>query len=50
MIVFLKELYRFFKNKKKYWLLPFFLALGLLGILIAFSNHAIVSQFVYPLF
>lgn len=47
---FLRELWRFTRTQKKFWLIPFFVALGLLGLLIAFGQSWVMLRFIYPLF
>lgn len=50
MSEFLKELWLYARERKKYWLLPLIAILTLMGFLI-FSTHAIVSSpFIYSLF
>lgn len=47
---FLIELWSFMKARKKFWLLPIFLALALLGGLIAITSGSAVAPFIYTLF
>jgi len=47
---FIKELWKYFITRKKYWLLPVFLMLGLLGGLILLSQGSSVAPFIYALF
>lgn len=50
MSEFLKELWLYARERKKYWLLPLIAILTLMGFLI-FSTQAIVSSpFIYSLF
>jgi len=44
------ELWRFMKERKKFWLLPIILCLVLLGTLIALSSSSAVAPFIYTLF
>lgn len=46
---FIKDLFLFLKERKKWWLLPLFIFLLLIGLIIAFSSSAI-APFVYTLF
>jgi len=46
---FIKDLFLFFKERKKWWLLPLFVFLLIIGLIIAFSNSAI-APFIYTLF
>ncbi|MDP6902879.1 MAG: DUF5989 family protein [Verrucomicrobiota bacterium] len=50
MMEFLKDLYAFMKERKKYWLIPIILVLLLLGVLIVFSQGSAVAPFIYTLF
>jgi hypothetical protein len=47
---FLKELWDFLKHRKKWWLLPIFVVLLLVGSLIVFSSGSAVAPFIYTLF
>ena len=50
MLSFLKEFWDFLKERKKYWLLPIILVLGLFGILIVLSQGSAVAPFIYTIF
>jgi hypothetical protein len=50
MSEFLKELWDFMKERKKFWLLPIILVLVLLGSLIFLTQGSAVAPFVYTLF
>jgi hypothetical protein len=47
---FLRELWRFMRVRKKYWLLPILLVLALLGALIVLTQGTAVAPFIYTLF
>ena len=47
---FLKELWAFMKDSKKFWLLPIILVLVLLGSSIVFTQGSAVAPFIYTLF
>jgi hypothetical protein len=47
---FIKELWHFMRVRKKFWLLPIFLVLGLFGALIVMSQGSAVAPFIYTLF
>ena len=47
---FLKELWEFFKVRKKYWLLPIIIVLVLFGGLIILSQGSVVAPFIYAIF
>ncbi len=50
MISFLKEFWDFIKVRKKYWLLPILIVLGLFGGLIILSQGSAVAPFIYAIF
>jgi hypothetical protein len=45
----LAELWDFLVHNKKWWLLPIFIVLGLVGLLVLLSSSA-AAPFIYPLF
>jgi hypothetical protein len=45
-----KELWDFFKTRKKLWLMPVIILLLLLGLLIIFTESSALAPFVYTLF
>ncbi|MDC1536972.1 DUF5989 family protein [Candidatus Thioglobus sp.] len=47
---FIKELWMFFKVRKKFWLFPIFLVLLIFGGLIILSQGSAVAPFIYTLF
>jgi hypothetical protein len=47
---FLKDLWGFLKERKKYWLLPIILTLILFGGLIVLTSGSAVAPFIYTLF
>lgn len=47
---FLKDMYEFLMERKKWWLLPIILALLILGLLLIFAESSAVAPFVYPMF
>ncbi len=47
---FLKDLWLFLKERKKFWLVPMALILLLLGVLIVFGGSSAVAPFIYTLF
>jgi len=44
------EFWEFLKVRKRYWLLPIVLVLGLLSALIVFTQTSAVAPFIYTLF
>jgi len=47
---FIKDLWGFLKNRKKFWLLPIIMILLGFGILIVFSAGSAIAPFIYTLF
>ena len=47
---FIKDLWLFFKHRKKYWLLPIMIMMALLGVLIVLAQGSAVAPFIYTLF
>jgi Family of unknown function (DUF5989) len=50
MIDFLRELWAFMKERKKFWLLPIIVILLLLGGLLVLAQGSAVAPFIYTLF
>ena len=50
MLSFLKEFFDFLKERKKYWLLPIIIVLGLFGIIIVLSQGSAIAPFIYTIF
>ena len=50
MLSFLKEFGDFLIERKKYWLLPIIIILGLFGMLIVLSQGSAVAPFIYTIF
>jgi hypothetical protein len=46
----IKELWMFLRVRRKVWLWPIFLAMGLLGVLIVLAQGSAVAPFIYTLF
>ena len=47
---FLKDLWGFMRERKKYWLAPIIIVLLLLGVLVVFGGSSALAPFVYSLF
>ena len=47
---FLKELWKYLRVRKKFWLLPLLLMMALLGALIVFAEGSAIAPFIYTLF
>lgn len=50
MIETLKDLLRFFRQHKKWWLIPIVLILVLFGALVIYAQGSAVAPFVYTFF
>ena len=50
MLSFLKELWEFARERKKFWLLPLILFLVVLGFFLVFASGSVVAPFIYTLF
>ncbi len=46
----LGELWRFLRERKKFWLLPIIVILVLFGVLLVFAQGSAVAPFIYTLF
>lgn len=49
-MAFIRELWQFMKQRKKYWLLPIFVMMALLGGLVVLTKGTAVAPFIYTLF
>jgi len=47
---FLKDLFQFLKERKKWWLIPILLALVALGLILIFAESSALAPFKYPMF
>lgn len=47
---FVKELWKFLRVRKKFWLAPLLLMMALLGALIVFVEGSAIAPFIYTLF
>jgi hypothetical protein len=47
---FLKDLWGFLKQRKKFWLLPIILILLMFGTLMVFASGSAIAPFIYTLF
>lgn len=50
MGAFVKELWAFMRERKKFWLLPIVLVLLLFGALLVLTEGSAVAPFIYTLF
>lgn len=47
---FLKNLWGFFRVRKKFWLLPAMIVLIMVGALVVFAGSSAIAPFVYTIF
>ena len=47
---FVQDLFRFFAERKKYWLVPITIVLLLFGVLIVLTSGSLIAPFIYTLF
>ncbi len=47
---FLRDLFLFLKERKKYWLAPIIFVLLLMGLLIVIGGSSVLAPFIYTLF
>lgn len=47
---FIKDLWGFLRERKKFWLLPLILILLVFGVLIVFTAGSAIAPFIYTLF
>lgn len=47
---FLKELWLFMRERKKFWLLPIIVVMLLLGALLVLAQGSAIAPFIYTLF
>ena len=50
MLSFVKELWDFMRVRKKFWLLPILIMMGVFGGLIVLTKGSAVAPFIYTLF
>tara|TARA_B100001029_G_C15063301_1_gene460636 strand:- start:2086 stop:2238 length:153 start_codon:yes stop_codon:yes gene_type:complete len=50
MFELLKEIIRYFKERKKIWLLPIMIVLGIFGGLIVLTAGTAIAPFIYTIF
>ncbi len=50
MISLVKELWRFMRVRKKFWMLPILLSMFILGGLIVLAEGSVIAPFIYTLF
>lgn len=50
MLDLFKDLWDFMRMRKKFWLLPILIVMGLLSTLLIFAQGSAVAPFIYALF
>lgn len=50
MVEFLKDLWGFMRDRKKFWLAPIVIIMLALGALLVFAQGSAVAPFIYTLF
>ena len=50
IIDLLKDIWDFFKIRKKYWLAPLIITILLMGILLVFTQGSVIAPFIYSIF
>jgi len=45
-----RELWEFFKIRKKWWLLPIIVVMVLVGMLLVFAQSSVLAPFLYAIF
>jgi len=50
VIDFIRDLWAFIRARKKFWLVPLFMMMALLGGLLIFGQGSAVAPFIYTLF
>ena len=50
MLGFVSEFWAFLRVRKKYWLTPLMITVGLFGALIVASQGSVIAPFIYTLF
>lgn len=50
MIDFVKDLWEFMRERKKFWLLPIIIVMVLFGVLIVLTQGSAVAPFIYTIF
>ena len=50
MLSLIKDLFLYFKERKKFWLMPVMLVLGVFGFLIVLTEGTALMPFIYTLF
>jgi hypothetical protein len=49
-MAFILEFWGFLRERKKFWLVPVLLVVGLMGALLVFAQGSAIAPFIYTLF
>lgn len=47
---FLKDLWQFLKERKKFWLIPMIIVFAIIGVLLVIGGGTSVAPFIYTIF
>lgn len=50
MLDFIRELIDFMRARRKFWLVPVFVIIALLGALVVFAKGSAIAPFIYTIF
>ena len=50
IISFVREFWAFLRARKKFWMVPIFVVIAILGGLVVFSEGSAVAPFIYTIF
>ncbi len=50
IVSFVREFWAFLRARKKFWLVPIFVVIAILGGLVVFSEGSAVAPFIYTIF
>jgi len=50
LFAFLRDVWRFLRTRKRYWLAPILLLLVIFGVLFVLAEGSAITPFLYPLF
>jgi hypothetical protein len=50
MFEFIRDLWAFLRTRKKFWLLPIVVVMGIVGVLIVLGEGSVLAPFIYALF
>ncbi len=50
LIELVKDIWDFFRVRKKYWLAPLIITIVLMGILVIYTQGSVIAPFIYTIF